>query len=43
MEVEMVEPDLFLRLSDEATDRLAEAVLDRVPPGQARHDGRPKS
>ncbi len=30
MEVEMVEPDLFLRLSDHATERLADATLDWV-------------
>lgn len=30
MEVEMVEPDLFLRLADHAPDRLADAVLSRV-------------
>ena len=32
MEVEMVEPDLFLRLSDRAADQLADAVLDRLTP-----------
>ena len=30
MEVEMVEPDLFLRFSDHAAERLADAVLGRV-------------